>query len=85
MSDKPTLYIVAIAFALAAIILFFKSSNDEKFASPIAKVFNIKGVSVSSPVPSPSPKLKTFQFDASTDLKLELDSVNPEVMDSDFE
>lgn len=28
---------------------------------------------------------KTFQFDSSTDLKQELEKVNPQVLDSDFE
>ncbi|OGE32908.1 hypothetical protein A3C59_01750 [Candidatus Daviesbacteria bacterium RIFCSPHIGHO2_02_FULL_36_13] len=28
---------------------------------------------------------KTFQYDSSTDLEAELDKVNPEVLDSDFE
>lgn len=28
---------------------------------------------------------KTFKFDRSTDLKLELEKINPEVLDSDFE
>ena len=44
------------------------------------------------PTPSPSPKIsraslrvKTFKFDSSTDLKKELDSVNPQILDSDFQ
>lgn len=43
--------------------------------------------------PEPTPQLttvpastpKTFKFDASTDLKKELDSINPQVLDNDFE
>lgn len=39
-----------------------------------------------SPVPIPTPSTpKTFQFDSSTDLKMELQKVNPQVLDSDFE
>jgi hypothetical protein len=36
------------------------------------------------PSPSPSPNISTYQFDSSTDLEKELDSVNPKVLDSDF-
>lgn len=45
---------------------------------------------VSPGTPSPTPLSipnapKTFQFDSSTDLKTELEKVDPEVLDSDFE
>lgn len=36
-------------------------------------------------VPNPTPNAPpTFKFDSSTDLQKELDSVNPQVLDSDF-
>lgn len=39
-----------------------------------------------NPTPIPTPDApKTFKFDSSTDLKAELDKVNPQVLDSDFE
>lgn len=38
----------------------------------------------STPVASPNIP-KTFNFDSSTDLKKELDNINPQVLDSDFE
>lgn len=39
-----------------------------------------------SPIPIPTPSTpKTFKFDASNDLKMELEKVNPQVLDSDFE
>lgn len=34
---------------------------------------------------SPSPSPKGFNFDSTTDLKSELDKVNPKVVDADFE
>lgn len=42
------------------------------------------------PTPTPKPAVvsnapKTFNFDSSTDLKLELDKVNPQILDSDFQ
>ena len=40
---------------------------------------------ISSPVHSPNfVAPKTFKFDKSTDLKKELESVDPQVLDSDF-
>ncbi len=38
----------------------------------------------STPATTPNAP-KSFQFDSSTDLKMELDKVNPQVLDSDFE
>ncbi len=40
-------------------------------------------------IPTPAPVAKpnaprTFNFDSTTDLKLELEKVNPQVLDSDF-
>jgi hypothetical protein len=35
--------------------------------------------------PSPTPSIKTFQFNSSTDLKVELEKVDPKVLDSDIE
>ena len=45
------------------------------------------GQVVSSPIPTqiPSPAPKTFKFDKTTDLKKELDSIQPQLQDSDFE
>ena len=41
-----------------------------------------------TPIPTPvaTPNApKTFQFDSSTDLKMELEKVNPQILDSDFQ
>ena len=39
-----------------------------------------------SETPSPTPDVpKTFKFDSLTDLKAELEKVDPQVLDSDFE
>lgn len=38
-----------------------------------------------STLPSPSPTPKQFKFDSSTNLKQELESVDPKILDSDFE
>lgn len=52
---------------------------------------NLANPYVSSPTPAPTatpaPPVAptTYQFDGSTDLEAELEKVNPEVLDSDFE
>ena len=68
------------AFLVASVTLPVWNST---LVSPLAKIFKPKVVIVSSPTPSPKPK--TFKFDSSTDLKAELETINPEVLDSDFE
>lgn len=39
----------------------------------------------STSVASPSPTPKNFRFDRTTDLRSELNKINPEVLESDFE
>lgn len=55
-----------------------------KLTTPMGSSFN-----QTTPVPSstllPVSTPQTFKFDGSTDLKKELDSINPQVLDSDFE
>lgn len=41
-------------------------------------------VSTQPPIPAPNAP-KTFNFDSATDLEAELEKINPEVLDSDFE
>ncbi len=38
---------------------------------------------ISTPTPGPRPKV--FKYDAATDLKQELEKINPQIYDSDFE
>lgn len=66
--------IITVIIFITFIIIII--SRQETRVSPVS----------SSPSPSltPSPTPKTFQFDASTDLNQELDKVNPQVLDSDF-
>ena len=46
---------------------------------------NQKPNAASTPTPIPPNAPKTFSFDSSTDLKMELEKVNPQILDSDFE
>lgn len=67
-----------IIITIITIIIFITIIISRREA-PVAPVTSS---AISSPTPSPTPK--TFQFDGSTDLSQELDKVNPEVLDSDF-
>lgn len=65
--------LVFLSIFVAIVVLIFLVLPSKKTNPPV----------VATPTPGSRPK--TFQFDASTDLKKELDSINPQVLDSDFE
>lgn len=70
---KIIIFTTIIIFITVITIIFSRREASVAPVSPSA---------ISSPTPSPTPK--TFQFDSSTDLNKELDNVNPQVLDSDF-
>lgn len=73
-----TLFIIG----LMMVVKFISTSPQGNLASP-----NLVGIiagKFTKSSPSPSPKLKTYHFDSTTDLKKELDSINPQILDSDF-
>lgn len=80
---KKTIMIVVLVILAVAVLFFINNKNGGKLVSPVS----LQAVK-SSPTPMPlaTPNApKTFQFDASTDLKQELQKINPQVLDSDFE
>ncbi len=70
-------------------ILLIALKNDlgkDLVDSGFAGVFNkVSQTPAPSPTIAPPNAPKTFKFDSKTDLKAELEKVNPEVLDSDFE
>ena len=79
MYSKRILLTVMLLVTILTIAFFVSKS-----AHPIRTALVSPSSSVlSAPVPSASPK--TFEFDSSTDLKAELENINPQVLDSDFE
>lgn len=70
-SKRWVLIIVAI---ILVVIFVFKKQSD-----------NLINPNFTTPISSPTPHIEQYQFDEKTDLKMELDSINPEVSDSDFE
>ena len=67
-------YLILILLILLASLIFSITSRNKPLSEPV--------ISVATPVPSAI--LKEIQYDSSTDLKKELDSVDPQVNDSDF-
>ena len=77
----PVIILIAVV-----ILIWFLTTNkkDGNLASPGSKNKNAQVTSTPAPLATPQAP-KSFQFDASTNLEAELEKVNPEVLDSDFE
>lgn len=84
MSEKPTLFIIGVI--LVAVFVAISLLPHRKWEASLVSPFSgiMQTWSKPSPTPILSPTPKTFQFDSSTDLKQELDSINPQVLDEDF-
>jgi len=78
--SKKTISIIVIAFTIVIglIGIFWFRGNKGKSGDLVKPP-------VVTPTPLPTEGLKTFKFDESTDLKAELEKVNPQVLDADFE
>lgn len=70
-------YIIIIIFITGTIFILTKKENK-----PVGPTLTTQ---TAIPTPTPTPALKTFKFDGSTDLKKELEQINPKVLDVDFE
>lgn len=91
MKNSKIITVVLILVLVAVFLTVFKSAVNESglvgndsLLSPVMQ--KLSGQKV---LPSQAPSIivapKTYTFDSSTDLKKELDNVNPQVLDSDFE
>ena len=79
-------FLVVIGLIIFSLILFIDSKKQGGMIGPSFMQQGAHQESTPPPTPAPTPNApKTFQFDSSTNLKEELDKVNPEVLDSDFE
>ncbi len=71
MNKKILIYITIIIIITIIIVILFKQKKSEKnLVSP-----GMQSVQTTEPI---------LKFDASTDLEKELESVDPKVLDSDF-
>ncbi len=83
-----TLFIIVVLLIGGWYVIAYQSPGSSGLVVP-----SMSGVYQQTPSPSPAPlpaqpaynPPKTFKFDAGTDLKAELDSINPQVLGSDFE
>lgn len=77
--------ILIICLLVILAVIFFPALVHKK--NTLAMPGFIKQTKITQSVPTVAPSVvpKTFQFDRSTDLKKELEKVNPQILDSDFE
>ena len=74
-----SLLLVLIGIISLLGIFVFRKTDTQTLVSSINSAKN----QTIQPTPTPTPQV--FLFDKTTDLKSELDSINPEVLDSDFD
>jgi hypothetical protein len=89
MNNLSKMFLVG-AVLLVLVFVVFILQNQELQNKLVSPGFSLSGSSTKIPSPSPevisSPNApKSYQFDRGTDLKEELNKVNPQVLDSDFE
>ncbi|MBI2020795.1 hypothetical protein HYS94_05300 [Candidatus Daviesbacteria bacterium] len=85
--NKKILLLVTFLIIIVGIWWFLMGQGDKTkgLVSPqLPKIFN-KSTPIPEPTAVPPNAPKTFQFDESTDLEAELEKINPQVLDSDFE
>ncbi len=81
MTNFKKILIIAVIITLG-ILLWLKLAGNKSHNLVNPQILTPS--ETSSPVPTPSVP-KTFNFDSSTDLKVELEKVSPQILDSDFE
>lgn len=77
MNKKILLSAIIIIILIMVITLILKNKQKKE---TILFDPGVTSIEISS---SPTPQ--TFKYDSSTDLEKELESINPEVLDADFE
>ena len=83
MKKSFLLLIIVIGFIGLVLFVLPPQGWKAKLITPIGQTRQNSDVSA-PPLPTPNAP-KTFQFDSSTDLKMELEKINPQVLESDFE
>lgn len=83
---KKTILLLGVLIIIIVGMFWMGSKNGPNVlvGSGFTQIFN-KSTPTPSSTPAPPNAPKTYSFDSQTDLKSELEKVNPEVLDSDFE
>lgn len=84
---KNKWWIILIVFITVIVVMIFvRNRETTSLISPNPSQPTSTPESSPTTIPSATPNIpKTYNFDSSTDLKKELESINPQVLDSDFE
>lgn len=85
MSKSKIPAVVAVLLLVIIILTIVKNLNngDRSLISPAFWQKTDQSAATPNPTPSYNPP-QEIKYDSSTDLRRELDSVNPEVLDNDF-
>lgn len=79
-------FLLVIGLIIVVIVWFFGSGKNEEGLVGPNFIQHLAHIPPTPTVPAPTPNApKTFSFDSSTDLKVELEKVNPQILDSDFD
>lgn len=88
MKSKKTLSVIIVLTIFATIVVFFViSKSSSSLVSPATKQDKVQQPSSQPSAQSVTPAYnppKEIKYGSSTDLQKELESVNPQVLDSDF-
>ena len=86
MNKKYILITIVIVLLLGIVFwLISKNINSKNSLLTSPGLGKVSGEQISpTPTQSPTPP-KTYSFDSATDLKSELENINPQVLESDFQ
>jgi len=78
--------LVFLGLSLVIYLTIVNNLSTRNLVMPLISPWGSEKDPVSNEIPvAPPVSPKTFKFDRSTNLKAELEKVNPEIFDSDFE
>ena len=79
---KLGLALLVIIIIVGILVLKSKSAASDLVGSNLTSISQPLPSAEPTPLPSSAPK--TYEFDSTTDLEKELETINPQVLDSDF-
>lgn len=85
MNKKKLIIFITIIIIIIVIFFLTQGGQTKVLVNPGGLLIGKTESFTPASTPAPPNAPKTFKFDGSTDLKMELDKVNPQVLDSDFE